>query len=716
MHIEPFPERYQKALGDDILRATLLEFQRNWRLQRDRAIERMDFEDARSRLAAVKDDVIRNLPDYLDRFTAVVEGMGGHVHRAATAEEAREIVVRLAAERKVRSVVKSKSMLSEEIGLNEALQAAGIRAVETDLGEWIVQLAGERPSHIIGPALHMNRRQVAELFSRTTGRDVSREDIGEQVGVAREALRSEFLQGQMGISGANAIVADSGVIMLVTNEGNAELVTSVPPLHVVLVGIEKLLPTIADAMLELSLLAPTATGQPATSYVTFVAPPLAEEGEMHVVLVDNGRTAMRESDLFADALRCIRCGACSSVCPSYGAVGGHVFGYVYSGAIGLVNTPFHHGLEHDIGPQSLCVSCNACQTVCPVDIPLPRQILDTRTQTVETYGMPLPQRAALELWSRPRLFGAAARMGAVLQRPVQADGFLEPPGLSGLTAWRKPPALAARPFRDLWRRGTRTAPVRELGLPLQDVTVAYFVQCLTDRLYPEMGTAIIAVLEALGARVLFPTGQHCCGLPALDSGSPHLARRMARQTIETLESCRANYVVSGGTSCVVALQHDYPHLFRDDPEWKARAALQASRTYDFTTFLLNIARLPNDCLSGGPDSAAYHYFCQSYNVLKFREEPSRVLHDICGLELIPLPEANVCCGFGGSVSTTRPEMCSHILERKLRNVDAAGVSLLITDNPGCIMHLRGGIAASGRKVAVKHTAEVVAERVRALMS
>lgn len=466
-------------------------------------------------------------------------------------------------------------------------------------------------------------------------------------------------------------------------------------------------------MLQLRLLAPSATGQQATAYVSFLTGPLQPDHEVHIVLLDNGRSAMRADPDFVDALRCIRCGACSSICPSYGAVGGHVFGHIYSGAIGLVNTPFHHGLENDVGPQSLCVSCNACQTVCPVDIPLPRQILDTRAEVVTRDGMPIPVRAGIELLSRPAAFRLAARAASVAQTPIRRGAFIQPPVLRRLTAQRKPPALARRPFRDHWGEKRRSPIPGPLGRTLDGISVAYFVQCVTDWLYPEMADAIMEVLEGLGAHAYCPPRQHCCGLPALDSGAIKPAMRMARQTIEVLEGIDADYVVSGGTSCVVAMTHEYLHLFRDDPIWRTRAERQASRVLDFTSFMDRVARLDPGSLASSLDRrATYHYFCQSYNVLGFREEPMQLLRDACSLDMVPLPEANVCCGFGGSVSLNRPEMCELILERKLANLRESGADTLVTDNPGCIMHLRGGIAARGLPIEVKHTAEILAEAMR----
>lgn len=713
--IEPFEQRYRKALSDPVLRDNLGRFQHTWRERRDRAVGGIDFDAERGRVVQMKDAAISDLPEYVNQFVSEARNSGAVTLVASNGSEVVDYISDLAVRRGMNAVVKSKSMATEEIGLNHALEARGMTVIETDLGEWIVQLAGERPSHITGPALHKNRRQIAELLSRVTGRNVSRELIAEQVAVARETLRPEFLRGQMGVTGANAIVSESGTVVIATNEGNAELVTSLPPLHVVVVGVEKVVPTIEDAMLQLGLLGRSATGQPATAYVSFITGPSEPGHELHIILLDNGRMQMRSDPDFSEALRCIRCGACSSVCPSYGVVGGHVFGYIYSGAIGLVNTPYHHGLEHDIGPQSLCVSCGACQSVCPVDIPLPRQILETRARVVEKFGTSPIMRGALELWSRPAAFRLASRLASVAQLPIQHGTFLDPPLLAAQTDWRKPPAVARRSFRGRRVQDESRFAHLPYGETLKGCTVAYFVQCLTDRLYPEMAGSIVEVLTRLGARVTFPKSQHCCGLPALDAGVIAPAKRMARQTIATLEKSEADFILTGATSCAIAVVHDYPHLFRDEPEWRRRAENVATRVVDFTSFMYRVAQLPaRPPNPRSTEHVTYHYFCQSYNVLGFRQEPIHLIRDVCGLEFSPLADANVCCGFGGSVSLQRPEMCAHLLSRKLARVQETGASVLVTDNPGCIMHLRGGIAARGEMLRVMHTAEVMAPVIAAL--
>ena len=328
-----------------------------------------------------KTAVTADLDRYLDEFRVAAEGAGATVHIASDAAAANRVILEIARRHDVSLIAKSKSMVSEEIGFNHIAEDAGYRVVETDLGEWIVQLRHERPSHMVMPAVHLSRQEIGADMSTALGHEVSGEDIAAQVGTARDEIRDAFFAAGMGITGANALIAESGTVMMVTNEGNGRLCASVPPVHVVLAGIEKLIPTFDDAVTQLRLLARSGTAQRITSYTTFITGPTPGH-EMHIVLVDNGRRTMAAMPEFTEALHCIRCAACANVCPPYREVGGHAFGYIYTGAIGLVVTGFHHGLEAAAGPQSLCLSCNACETVCPAGIPLPRQILDVRSMVV----------------------------------------------------------------------------------------------------------------------------------------------------------------------------------------------------------------------------------------------------------------------------------------------------------------------------------------------
>jgi Fe-S oxidoreductase len=441
---------------------------------------------------------------------------------------------------------------------------------------------------------------------------------------------------------------------------------------------------------------------------------------MHIVLVDNGRRKMASMPEFREALYCIRCGACSNVCPPYSEVGGHVFGHIYTGAIGLVVTPFHHGLEAAAKPQSLCLSCNACETVCPVGIPLPRQILDVRKMVVAKKGLPAAKRGVLKVYASRRAFDLASRAGSVAQLPLtRGSKFVRGrklPILKKQTRWRSMPALARKPLRD--RIDTASiAPIRRPVVPnaAAGKTVALFPGCLTDRLFPEQGEAIITTLKGLGVRIVHPAGLNCCGLPANNSGDDAHARSMAKQTIVALEDAQAEFIVSGSASCIATLAQDYVHLFRDEPPWQDRASKLARRVIDFTSFLTDIAQLPAGSLARKDRQAVtYHDSCQGLNALNLHDQPRRILHDVLGYEVRELQENRICCGFGGSFGFDYPEISERLMNRKLDNAQATGAPLLVTDNQGCILHLRGGCDAAHRNLQVKHIAELVAERLKAL--
>jgi L-lactate dehydrogenase complex protein LldF len=710
--IAPFVERYRRALDDARLRTNLLNFQRSWRQTRQTVFDRLTretdatFEATREQLIQAKNAILADPLPYQRAFVERATAAGAHVYEVPTAEAAREQVLTLLRERNVTLLAKGKSMVAEEIFLNHHLEAAGIRVVETDLGEWIIQLAHETPSHMVMPAIHKSRAQVADLLQAEAERPVDHEDIRGMVTLARAELRRAFLAAQAGLIGANALVAETGSVMLVTNEGNGDLVSSLPRTLIVTAGWEKLIPTLADATNQLRLLGRSATSQEITTYTSFITGAEAAQ-ELHIVLVDNGRSAMYADPDFRDALRCIRCAACADICPPYQVVGGHVFGHVYSGAIGLVNTPFHHGLEAAAGPQALCVSCNACATVCPVGIPLPRQILDVRARVVADCGLPPVKRAALEIFHHPRLFDLAARAASALPRSV----------LSNLPvperwAWRELPVLARRPARDdlLGRSFEPLADGPWVNSAARGKTVAYFIQCVTDRFAPEQALAAVKLLQACGARVAVPTSQHCCGLPHLDSGEQRGARRLAKATIRALEAVSADYVVTAAASCAVAIMHDYAHLLRDEPPWAERAQRLASRTLDLLSFVERVASPP--LLSAVPDGpiVTYHSFCQSTNVLGIGEAGARLLR-LAGYSVVELPEATVCCGFGGATSIEYPEVGRGIVSRKLDNVRATGAEVLCTDNPGCLLHLRGAAQAAEDRFAVRHIVELLAERV-----
>ena len=720
--IAPFGERYRRALADPRLRSNLLAFQRAWRATRDGAFSRLEaegtslgaiapsFAASKARLVAAKDQVLDDPLAAKAQFRTAFVARGGIVHEAATAQDARAIVLRLLRERGATLLAKGKSMVAEEVFLNHGLEDAGIRVVETDLGEWIIQLAHETPSHMVMPAIHKSRQQVASLFEAETKRAVDPDDITGMVTLARDELRRIFLTADAGMIGANALIAETGTVMLVTNEGNGDLVSTLPKTLIVIAGWEKLVPTFADAAAQLRLLARSATAQEITSYTSFITGADGDR-EIHLVLVDNGRSALHADPAFSDVLRCIRCAACADVCPSYQVVGGHVFGYIYSGPIGLVNTAAHHGLEAAAGPQSLCVSCNACATVCPSDIPLPQQILRVRAQVAEARGLPLAKRIAFAVWSRPQLFDRAMRAAAIVTRPVRRGASLRLP-LPPAQRWRRVPALAVRPARDTTLGRTfeplDRGPWANSGA--RGLTIAYFLQCIADRFAPEQAAAAIGLLRACGARVVVPPGQHCCGLPPLDAGDRATARRMAKQTIAALETVKADWIVSAGASCAIAIGHDYAELLGSEPEWARRAERLAARTLDLLSFLDRVADPPPLAPREGGQAVTMHPFCQSTNVMGNGHTGQRLLA-LAGLPVRELAEREVCCGFGGSTSIDHPALAQRIAERKLGNVRATGAAVLVTDNPGCLLHLRGAADVARDPFVVRHIAEVLMEAV-----
>ncbi|MCZ7645360.1 MAG: LutB/LldF family L-lactate oxidation iron-sulfur protein [Planctomycetota bacterium] len=434
--------------------------------------ERPDFEELRRCGHAIKQEALDRLPQLLEQFEEHVVARGGRVHWARDAEEANQHVIRIAKNENVKRIVKSKSMATEEIHLNHALEAAGFEVVETDLGEFIIQLDKDIPSHIIAPAVHLTKEQVSEIFEREL-RETNAPGAGIPGlnAIARRTLRKSFLSAEMGISGANFAAADSGSIVIVENEGNAGLCSTLPRIHVAVVGIEKLVPRFDDLAVMLKLLGRSATGQRLTSYTNFITG-IAGDGEegpeqFHVILLDNGRSKIYDDDHLWGSLRCIRCGACLNACPVYKRAGGHAYGWVYQGPIGAVITPQYLGLERAPALPYASSLCGACFEVCPVKIEIPHMLLELRSQVVEASteaSGAAPKRPFFEslsfgafafLGRRPKLWDFATRLGRWLLRARSSDGqipALSLPLLNRWTARRDLRAPARETFREEWAR------------------------------------------------------------------------------------------------------------------------------------------------------------------------------------------------------------------------------------------------------------------------
>ena len=466
----PFRRRAGDALKDGFLQQALtIATTKFIDLRREAFGEFPDGDALRDRARAIKEATLQRLDHYLEELIDNVERLGGHVHVATTPEDARRIVLEIAARTGTRMVVKSKSMATEEIHLNEALEAAGVTPVETDLGEYIIQLAHERPSHIIAPAIHKTKGQVAELFARELNRPEVPADPEALTAIARAELRERFLQADMGITGANFAVADTGTVVLVTNEGNGRMVTTLPRVHVAVMGVEKVIPSMTDLAVFLSILAKSATGQKLSVYTTLVRGPrkpgeLEGPEEFHLVLLDNGRIDQIAGTL-REALYCLRCGACLNVCPVYRSIGGHAYGHTYPGPIGILLTAMLHGPRSVKDLAHASSLCGACADACPVRIDIPRMLIELRKEVDERRIAPWSERVVFAAFAwllrHPALYRLAAPVARLLQRPFASDGRIEKlPLLFGeWTRTRDLPPVATRTFSERWsvleREGSR---------------------------------------------------------------------------------------------------------------------------------------------------------------------------------------------------------------------------------------------------------------------
>jgi iron-sulfur cluster protein len=649
---------------------------------------------------------------------------------AETAEDANRIIEEIAQKTGSKKIVKSKSMTAEEILLNRWLETSGLEITETDLGEWIVQLRKEGPSHMVMPAIHLSRFQVADLFSDVTGADQDPE-IERLVKVARKELREKFVQADMGITGANYAVADTGTIGIATNEGNARLVTTLPKVHVALVGIDKLVPTIADALTVNRILPKNATGQAITSYVTWITGPseckTAETGqrEMHIVFLDNGRSRIAADPEFSQVLQCVRCGACANVCPVYRMVGGHQMGHIYIGAIGLITTYFFHGLENAKNLVKNCTNCGACKAVCAGGIDLPHLIKQVHARIQDETGHPLQSLMLAKVLKNRRLFHRLLRTASLAQLPVldrsladrsnqtrtpPGSGYNQPSGpgflrhlpmiFSSDHNFRRLPAIAGIPFRDRFAR---------LNQPVNNprFTIALFSGCVQDFVYPEHLEAAMRGFARHRINVVFPMEQSCCGLPAVSMGETAAARDVALQNLDAMavnsrDYDGVDYIVTLCASCASHLTHGVPKLVKDyAPE---KAAAFAKKVVPFSVFMNDIVRI--DPVPGPGRKTAFHSPCHLCRGLDVHQSPCDLIEK-SGNQYIPTEEEATCCGFGGSFSTTFPAVSREILTRKLDDVAASNADLLVTECPGCVLQLKGGAAQQGRDISVCHIAELM---------
>ena len=704
-----FEKSIATALHDVNLTGALGRFSEAYRISRAQAYEGIDFEAVRDQIAQIKSSASSNFEALVDQFTQRAECRGAKVFRTADPSRVKQYVLDLAREKGVARVVKSKSMASEEIHLNAALEQAGIEVDETDLGEWIIQLAHQTPSHMVMPAIHMTKEEVAEVFSQEV-EEGQAPDIPTLVKFARAKLRPRFLQAEMGITGANIAVAESGSLVIVTNEGNARLVATLPRIHVAIVGIEKLVAHVKDIRPILTALPRSATGQLLTSYVSIISGPVPNTDgspkELHIILMDNHRSDMAKDPMFKEALQCIRCATCLNVCPVFRLVGGHVFGKTYTGGIGTILTAWFDELKKSEDIQGLCIQCGSCVPVCPGKIDIPGLILELRRRLVVEQGQSMTMKAIFSVVNNRRLFHSMLRMASVAQKPFERGGFIRhlPLFLSDMTDFRSLPAVAAVPLRDT---------IKRIPQPKGWEKVAFYSGCLIDFCYPEMGESLVKILNKAGIEVIFPASQTCCGAPARYSGAYEVAAQNARDNIEALLETDVSYVVSACPTCTVALTRDFIDTFTSlgvtDAMEEARQL--SAKTIDFSTLVKTLVDARRLTFKDGEElgKITYHDSCHLKRTLQASEEPRELL-ERAGHEIAEMYECDTCCGMAGSYSLKLPQLSAPILERKLKHIRDTGAKTVVMDCPGCVMQIRGGLDRDGISIRAEHTVERLADR------
>jgi len=682
---------------------------------RRQARSQFDFDGLSRSLRQMKERCIDQLPELVEQFETAATRAGAIVYQARDAEDANRYVLELARRKNVRSIVKSKSMLTEEIELRQYLEDGGIRVTETDIGEWIVQLAGEKPAHIVGPAVHKTIQQIAELFSKETGQPLAAEPQ-PLLDISRNTLRQRYAEADMGISGANFAIAETGSVGIVTNEGNGVMASTLPPVYVAMVGREKLVASMEDTLAIQRIFFffnDTATTEIYTSLITGpsrsdaipAAMPLAGQGpkEVHIVLVDNGRTRMEDSDIFREALYCIKCGACLNNCPVFGCVAGQTYGHIYQGGIGAILTAFLHGLDKAVDVAGLCMGCMACRDACPARIDIPRMVSHLKAMAVEEEGLP---------WKRKLVFGAVLRhpkrlervlrWGSVVLRPFAGkDAMIRrlPWPLKGIAGQVSLPAISRRPLRDRLKQAEWSAPAAH-------PRVVIYSGCVADYAYPELGENAVELLKECGAETRFPREQTCCGAPAFYSGETKTALSLARDNIRALEEDSPDYIMTLCPGCAAMLKTEYPRLTAAEPEWNRRAAAVAGKIRDFSQLILELTPAAEKKAPRGV-KVTYHDPCHLRRGLGIFDEPRRLLERE-GFEIVEMPDSDGCCGFGGEMLLNHPELSGAVLGHKLDNVEAAGVDTVVTNCAPCILQLRGGLDKRGSKIAAVHTVQLLA--------
>lgn len=652
--------------------------------RRDALAERPGGAAFRAEVKAAKERCIACQDELLERFKANAEHRGAVVHLAKDAADAIRISLEIAQERNAKLIAKSKSLTTEELELNHPLQEAGLQVIETDLGELIIQLVNDKPYHLVFPSVHKTAKDVAKIFSDAMNEEVS-SDIDEIMVAVRKYLRPIFLNTDIGMTGANIGIAETGGIVIETNEGNGRLVSTIGDCHVCVMGVEKIVDTIEDALLMVMAHPVSAIGQCPTTYVTWLngRSPMGTEPdgprESHIIVLDNGRSAMRDDPKFRDALHCIRCGACMNVCPTYGVVGGHTFGHIYPGPMGIPWTAQTHGLEIAADFAPLCISCGLCKEICPADINLPMMIAEVKHRGHETHP---PSRAEVTMMKADRMASMGSTFAPIANALLGQGWFralLE--RFQGIDRRRTLPRFQ-RPSLEKRMAGrsarTQSKATRKVVL-FPDVYLNYNA--------PDMGEALVRHLESRGCEVIVPRVK-ASGYPYVAYGEMDMAREVAVYNVrELLPYAEQGYtIVSAEPTAAYTLKKTYPVLLDQSAD-----SLTVSESVSLLFDLLN------DIDEGeAPQSLTGRRFgvhCSCHQRPMDMAEGTLAWLRRRGAECV-FVETGTCCGMGGTFGMKAGalgfDLSNAVGQRLFDAFEEAGVEAIVTESSVCALHLTDG--------------------------
>lgn len=677
------------------------------------------YPNLRDKLRNIKQYSISNLSSLLNQAINSLEEKGCKVFIADTPKQATEYIGKIVQKG---LVVKSKSNAGKEIGITKYLENQGAKVIETDLGDRINQLANSSASHSLAPAIHIPIEKVTELFSKEAGEQLKC-DENELVKAARKSLRKFLEEADVGISGANAIVAETGSIILTENEGNIRAVTSMPRIHIAIAGIEKIVPKLNDGITVIKAAATFGVGQDIGTYISVISGPSRYTNEeldflgpaqgpeeVHVVFLRGGREKAIE-DGFEEALYCISCGSCLNFCPVYGAIGDK-YGYKYLGGRGTVFTAFHGDLEkaQDAG-LFLCIGCQKCLDTCAVGMRTPEMVTRLRAKVVEEKGLEWAKKYVFNILAENKLpkYIKLARTFQDLGLKRKPDGKSATMRFNmasmGIPSDRLVPTLADKTFAE-------TVKNRKL-VENPKMKVAFFAGCMVNYIKPELGVDLLNVLETQGIEVKTYKEEACCGLPALMSGGVAEAKKLAKQNIELFTKDDFAYLLFVCPSCATTVKKEWAKFLEKETDSNLVNKFRelTEKIMDINEFLVKVLNLkpPKQSLKA---KVTYHDPCHLVRGLEVKDEPRKLLQSILGVELVELEDSDSCCGFGGSFSLFYYDLAKRINLEKVNKIKATGADYLVTSCPGCMMHIADGIHRTGSKQKVAHIVEVLAQAYR----